>query len=60
MITDLYVKEIFIDSEIPKENYIYDLPVVKFLKNNRLKLTKPVTRRFLENPGKMFNYLFKN
>ncbi len=43
MKTDLYVKEISLSGDIPKTNYLSKLPVINHLKNNKIKLNKPVT-----------------
>lgn len=40
----LYIREIRIKEDIPKDNYLNDLPIIKSLiKNNGIKLNKPVT-----------------
>ncbi len=40
---ELYVKEIYISEDIPKNNYIRSLPVVQHLMQNSITFTKPVT-----------------
>lgn len=40
---DLFVREISIKCDIPRGDYINNLPVVDWLKNNSLKFNKPVT-----------------
>lgn len=47
--TDLYIKEISIQKEIPKEDYINALPVVSFLKKHALTFEKPVSFLVGEN-----------
>ena len=39
----LYVKEIYVSDDIPKDNYISGLPVVKHLMQSSITFTKPVT-----------------
>ena len=43
MNNNLYVKELFIDKEIPQDNYLSKLPVVSHLSQKTLYLNKPVT-----------------
>lgn len=43
MLDDLYVKSIFVKDGIPAENYISNLPVVKRLQKEIIRLHKPVT-----------------
>lgn len=40
---NLFIKEITISGKIPEDDYINDLPVVKWLKHNALTLSKSVT-----------------
>lgn len=39
----LFVRKISINNNIPQGNYINNLPVVDWLKNNSLEFNKPVT-----------------
>lgn len=43
MLTDLYVKSIFVKDRIPADNYISTLPVVEWLQKEKIRLNKPVT-----------------
>lgn len=43
MFADLYVKSIFVKDEIPTENYISNLPVVRWIQKETIRLNKPVT-----------------
>ncbi len=43
MLTDLYVKSIFVRDDIPADNYISSLPAVAWLQDERIILNKPVT-----------------
>lgn len=43
MLTDLYVKSIFVNDGISAENYISTLPVVRWLQKEVIRLNKPVT-----------------
>ena len=49
MISNLYISGAELYREIPKENYLYSLPVVRYLKKNRLVFEKPVTMFVGEN-----------
>lgn len=46
---NLYVNEISLTGNLPNDNYINDLPVVKWLKKNNLEFNKPVTFLVGEN-----------
>ena len=41
---DLYLKRFYLSNEIPKDNYLSDLPVISHLrKMGEIQLSKPVT-----------------
>lgn len=49
MFNDLYVRSLYINVEIPRENYLSSLPVVRHLKKHRLDFDKKVTFIIGEN-----------